>query len=121
MFRKIAFGAVVAMGSIALAAPDAKDDLSAAAKKLSDASNYSWKTTMESGQFKRVLNAVYDFAMSWNAVASKAEQTLAARAAIEGAGWCLLTSVAIRELLGVPPKFSSRDFANIVERIAVRT
>jgi len=51
MFRKIAFGAVVAMGSIALAAPDAKDDLSAAAKKLADASNYSWKTTTESGQF----------------------------------------------------------------------
>ena len=51
MFLKIAFGAVVAMGSIALAAPDAKDDLTAAAKKLADASNYSWKTTMESGQF----------------------------------------------------------------------
>src|SRR6476646_10593150 len=51
MFRKIAFGAVIAMGSIALAAPDAKDDVSAAAKKLSDASNYSWKTTTESGQF----------------------------------------------------------------------
>ncbi len=51
MFRKIAFGAIVAMGSIALAAPDAKDDLSAAARKLADAPNYSWKTTMESGQF----------------------------------------------------------------------
>ena len=51
MFRKIAFGAVVAMGSIALAAPDAKDDVTAAAKKLGDASNYSWKTTMASGQF----------------------------------------------------------------------
>jgi len=51
MFRKIAFGAVVAMGSIAMAAPDAKDDLSAAAKKLSDASNYSWKTSSEGGGF----------------------------------------------------------------------
>src|SRR5439155_1623925 len=40
------------------------------------------KGYMDSGQFKRVLNAVYDFAMSWNAVASKAEQALAARAAI---------------------------------------
>ena len=51
MFRKIAFGAVVAIGSIALAAPDAKDDLSSAAKKLSDASNYSWKTSSEGGGF----------------------------------------------------------------------
>jgi hypothetical protein len=49
MFRKFAFGAIVAMGSVALAAPDAKDDLSAAAKKLADSSNYSWKTTSEGG------------------------------------------------------------------------
>lgn len=51
MLRKLAFGAVVAMSGIALAAPDAKDDLAAAAKKLADAPSYSWKTTMESGQF----------------------------------------------------------------------
>jgi hypothetical protein len=51
MLRKLAFGAVVAMSGIALAAPDAKDDLGAAAKKLADAPNYSWKSTMESGQF----------------------------------------------------------------------
>ena len=51
MFRKLAFGAVVALGSVVMAAPDARDDLSAAAKKLSDASNYSWKTTSEGGGF----------------------------------------------------------------------
>src|SRR4051794_36281976 len=51
MFRKLAFGAVVAMSGIALAAPDAKDDLSSAAKKLADSSNYSWKTTSEGGGF----------------------------------------------------------------------
>ena len=51
MFRKIAFSAVVAMGSIALAAPDAKDDLSSAAKKLADSSNYSWKQSSEGGGF----------------------------------------------------------------------
>jgi hypothetical protein len=51
MFRKIAFGAVVALGSIALAAPDAKDDLSSAAKKLADSSNYSWKQSSEGGGF----------------------------------------------------------------------
>ncbi len=75
------------------------------------------KGYMDSGQFKRLLNAVYEFGMNWNAVASKPEQSLAARASIEDAGWCLLTSIAIRELLGVPPKFSSQDFADIVERI----
>ncbi len=75
------------------------------------------KGYMDSGQFKRLLNAVYEFGVNWNAVASKPEQSLAARASIEAAGWCLLTSVAIRELLGVPPKFPTRDFSEIVERI----
>jgi hypothetical protein len=58
--------------------------------------------------------------MNWNAAASKSEQALATRTSIGAAGWCLLTSVAIRELLGAPPKFSSRDFADIVERIVQR-
>ena len=78
------------------------------------------KGYMDSGQFQRLLNAVYEFGMNWNAVASKSEQALAARASIECAGWCLLTSVAIRELLGVPPKFSTHDFADIIERIVDR-
>ena len=78
------------------------------------------KGYIDSGQFKRLLNAVYEFGMNWNAVASKPEQSLAARTSIEGAGWCLLTSVSIRELLGVPPKFPTRDFADIVERIIER-
>ena len=79
------------------------------------------KGYMDSGQFKRLLNAVYEFGMNWNTVASKWEQALAARTSVEGAGWCLLTSVAIRELLGAPPKFSTRDFADIVQRIVART
>src|SRR5712692_383338 len=78
------------------------------------------KGYLDSGQFKRLLNAVYEFGMNWNTVASKSEQALAARTSIEGAGWCLLTSVGIRELLGAPPKFSTRDFAEIVERIVGR-
>jgi len=78
------------------------------------------KGYMDSGQFKRLLNAVYEFGMNWNAVANKPEQALAARTSIEAAAWCLLTSVAIRELLGVPPKFPTRDFADIVERIIDR-
>ena len=78
------------------------------------------KGYMDSGQFKRLLNAVYEFGMNWNAVANKPEQALAARTSIEAAAWCLLTSVAIREFLGVPPKFPTRDFADIVERIIDR-
>jgi hypothetical protein len=78
------------------------------------------KGYMDSGQFKRLLNAVYEFGMNWNTVASKSEQALAARTSIQSAAWCLLTSVAIRELLGAPPEFPARDFAAIVERIADR-
>jgi hypothetical protein len=51
MLRKLVFGAMVCASGVAFAAPDAKDDLTAAAKKLADASNYSWKQTTESGNF----------------------------------------------------------------------
>ncbi len=79
------------------------------------------KGHMDSGQFKRLLNAVYEFGMNWNAVATQPEQSLAARTAIEAAGWCLLTSVSICQLLGVAPKFSTHDFAAIIDRIVNRT
>jgi hypothetical protein len=47
MIRRVLFStvAVVAGSSLAFAAP--KDDVSAAAKKLADAKNYSWKSTTE--------------------------------------------------------------------------
>lgn len=49
MFRSIVIGcvALTAGSSLALGAP--QDDLKAAAQKLSDASSYSWKTTIEAG------------------------------------------------------------------------
>jgi hypothetical protein len=75
------------------------------------------KGVLYASQFKRVLDAVHDIGTNWNAVAGKGEQALAARTAIEGCAWCLLTSVSIRELLGAPPKFSSDDFRTIVERV----
>src|SRR5437879_8395592 len=78
------------------------------------------KGVVNTSQFRRMLNAVYEFGVNWNVVASQAEQALAARTAIEGAGWCLLASVSIRELLGSPPKFPAREFAEIVERIVRR-
>lgn len=49
MLRKLMFGAVVCMSGVALAAPDAKDEVVSGAKKLADASNYSWKQTTEGG------------------------------------------------------------------------
>lgn len=78
------------------------------------------KGVLDAGQFQRMLNTVYDFGMSWNGAASKPEQAVAARSAIDGAAWSLLTSVSIRELLGSPPKFAPRDFSDIVERIVGR-
>ena len=78
------------------------------------------KGVLNAGQFKRMLDVVYDAGMNWNAVATKPEQVLAGLASIQAAAWCLLFAVSIRELLGAPPKFSSRDFGEIVERIAGR-
>lgn len=48
MKRELAFGAALALATSLLAA-DAKDDVKAAAKKLADASGYSWKATTEMG------------------------------------------------------------------------
>ncbi|MFO1514703.1 MAG: hypothetical protein U1F83_17640 [Verrucomicrobiota bacterium] len=53
--KKQILGLALAMASLSLFAADAKDEVTAAAKKLGDAANYSWKTTVvvpESAQFK---------------------------------------------------------------------
>jgi hypothetical protein len=53
--KKQILGLALAMASLSLFAADAKDEVTAAAKKLGDAANYSWKTTVvvpESSQFK---------------------------------------------------------------------
>lgn len=92
-----------------------KTDFETYTKKLADF--LEPKGVLYAGQFKRMLDAVHDVGMNWNAVASKSEQALAARASIQAAAWCLLASVSIRELLGAPPKFFSSDFGEIVERI----
>ena len=78
------------------------------------------KFILEPGQFKRVLNAVHDFGANWDASASKPEQALAARAAIENAAWCVSRSVAIRTMLGEPPKVPEKDYATLLERIVAR-
>ena len=78
------------------------------------------KGILDAPQFKRMLATVYNFGMDWNGAASQFEQALAARASIAGGGWCLLTAVSIREMLGAAPRFSSSDYAKIVDRIIAR-
>ena len=72
------------------------------------------------GQFKRMLNAVHDFGADWDGSSSKQEQAMASRAAIDGAAWCVGRSIAIRTMLGEPPKVSEEDFASILETIVAR-
>ena len=52
MKRNLLFGIVVmAAGSLLAAESGSKEEVTAAAKKLGDKGNYSWKSTMEAGNF----------------------------------------------------------------------
>lgn len=52
MKRNILLGIVMlAAGSLLAAEPGAKEDVTGAAKKLGEQGNYSWKSTMEAGNF----------------------------------------------------------------------
>jgi len=72
------------------------------------------------GQFKRVLNVVYEFGADWDVSASKEAQALAARAAIEDATWCVSRSLTIRSLLGDPQKVAEKDFEALLGFIVAR-
>lgn len=78
------------------------------------------KGIVAAGQFKRLLNAIWDFGTNWETSASDAQQAVAVRASIENTGWCLHESVRVRKATGRPPMFSSEDFEEILRRIAVR-
>ena len=78
------------------------------------------KLILQAGQFKRMLNAVHEFGSDWDGSASKAEQSLGARAAVEGSAWCVSRSVAIRTMLGEAPKVSEKDFGTILDLIVQR-
>src|SRR5439155_480220 len=71
-------------------------------------------------QFRRVINAVHNFGSEWDGSASKDEQRLAARSAIESAAWCVSRSVGIRTMLGTSPKVSEKDFGFILNLIVNR-
>ena len=61
MKRTILFGLVVmATGSLLAAESGAKDDVTAAAKKLAEKGNYSWKSTMEAGNFNGTTDGKTD-------------------------------------------------------------
>jgi len=78
------------------------------------------KLIPQAGQFKRVLNAVYEFGAEWDGSASKGAQALAARAAIEDAAWCVSRSLTTRSLLGDPQKIAEKDFEALLGLIVSR-
>jgi hypothetical protein len=52
MKRNILLGVLTLLaGSLVAAEPEAKDDITAAAKKLGEQGNYSWKTSFDAGNF----------------------------------------------------------------------
>ena len=95
-----------------------KIDFETYTRRLADA--LATKLVPQSDQFRRVLNAIHDLGSEWDVSASKTEQNLAARAATEGAAWCVIRSIAIRTMLGEPPKVPEKDFGDLLERIVQR-
>ena len=49
MFRNVLFGCVALVAGSGVVVAAAQDDVKAAAQKLADSQNYSWKTTMQAG------------------------------------------------------------------------
>ena len=78
------------------------------------------KLIPQATQFRRVINAVHNFGSEWDGSASKDEQRLAARSAIESAAWCVSRSVGIRTMLGASPRVSEKDFGFILNLIVNR-
>jgi len=78
------------------------------------------KLIPQATQFRRVVNAVHNFGSEWDGSASKDEQRLAARSAVESAAWCVNRSVGIRTMLGSSPKVSEKDFGIILNMIVNR-
>ncbi|MGI0148861.1 MAG: hypothetical protein ACREDF_04955 [Thermoplasmata archaeon] len=78
------------------------------------------KLIPQAGQFKRVLNAVYEFGSDWDGSASKEAQALAARAAVGDAAWCVSRSLTIRSLLGDSQRAPEKDFETLLQLIVAR-
>ena len=78
------------------------------------------KLIPQAALFKRVLDATHAIAADWDGSASKAQQGIAARAAINNAAWCVLRSLTIRSLLGRPQKVPEKDFESFLASIVSR-
>lgn len=78
------------------------------------------KGIANAGEWKRLVSAGYHLKRTLGEDAPKAEQALAARAAIASACWAALASVSIRQALGASPKYAYDDFASVVTKIAAR-
>lgn len=95
-----------------------KVDFETYTSKIADA--LQSRFVLQPGQFKRLLNTVHDFGADWDGSAPKTEQTLAARAAVEDAAWCVSRGLAIRTMLGRPQKVSEKDFGAILALVVAR-
>jgi hypothetical protein len=95
-----------------------KVDFETYANRLADV--LQTRFILEPGQFKRVLVAVHDIAANWDGSASKTEQGLAARAAIEGTAWSVSRSTGIRAMLGEPSKVPEKEFGALLHLIVNR-
>src|SRR2546421_11831273 len=62
------------------------------------------KLIPQATQFRRVLNAVHNFGSEWDGSASKDEQRLAARSAVENGAWRVRPGVGMRTLLEGPSR-----------------
>ena len=95
-----------------------KTDFETYAGKLAD--HLQSKGVARAGDFKRHLVAARNFGKAFDTKASKAEQTLGARAAIANGLWVTLASTSIRRAIAAPPRFSLTEFAVVLERIGAR-
>lgn len=96
-----------------------KIDFRAYSKRLADV--LQTKGSGTAGQFRRIMLAAWAFGKEWDAAAPKAQQAIAARAAVANAAWYTLATRTIRQdATGWPPAVPFKDYAAIVQAIVDR-
>lgn len=79
------------------------------------------KGVARAGQYKRAMLVARTFGKDWDGAASREQQLLAARAAIEAAAWCTVATRTIRETAtGKRSGIPTADYSEIVRRIVSR-
>jgi len=75
----------------------------------------------QAGQYKRAMLVARTFGKDWDGKASREQQALAARTALEAAAWCTVAGMAIRvAATGRVPSVPAADYAAIVRQIVSR-